>query len=82
MCTYGQAFASVVDRAASQGWEFLNEGANGKPKWGYISRTPGSVLNVVVNSTRETRAVDGVHKMSVMLAYLKSYEKMGMAKFE
>jgi hypothetical protein len=82
MCTYGEAFKDVVDVESSTGWEFVNEGNAGKQKWGFISYKPGSVLKVVVNSTRETVAVEGPNKMSVMLAYLKSYNKMGMAKFE
>jgi hypothetical protein len=95
MCTYGEAFKPLADGAASPGWQFINEGKRGAAKWGYISTTPGSVLKIVVNSMRSTgdaaaaaaaaaagAAGDRDEKMNVMLAYLKSYEGMGMAKFE
>jgi hypothetical protein len=91
MCIYGEAFKPLADAAASPGWQFINEGKRGAAKWGYISTTPGSVLKIVVNSMRNqgepaaaaaAAAVEGDQQMNVMLAYLKSYEGMGMAKFE
>jgi hypothetical protein len=90
MCTYGEAFKPLTDVAGSSGWQFINEGKRGAAKWGYISTTPGSVLKIVVNSMRSqgegaaaaAAAAEGDQQMNVMLAYLKSYEGMGMAKFE
>jgi hypothetical protein len=89
MCTYGEAFKPLADAAASSGWQFINEGKRGAAKWGYISTTPGSVLKIVVNSMRSKgeaaaagAAAGSDEQMNVMLAYLKSYEGMGMAKFE
>jgi hypothetical protein len=40
----------------------------------------GSVLHMVINSTRQSGGKD--ERTNVMIAYLKSYEKMGKAKFE
>ena len=103
MCTYGEGFRPLVDAAASPGWAFINEGRPDSPKWGFISRQPGSVLKIRVNTMREQQH-DGTsgdsstsgdrssssssssgsrgEPMNVMLAYLKSYEGMGMASFE
>lgn len=82
MCTYGEAFKPLADAAASSGWEFINEGRPGSPKWGYISTTPGSQLKLVVNSMRDPGSGAASQPMNVMLAYLKSYDGMGVAKFE
>jgi hypothetical protein len=112
MCTYGEAFKPLAVESASSGWEFLDEGKPGAPKWGYISKQPGSTLKIRVNSMREDpqeeQQEDGSgtggdssgsrggssgpdsdsssskrksEPMNVMLAYLKSYEGMGMASF-
>lgn len=53
MCTYGEGFKPLVDSAASSGWEFINEGKPGAPKFGFISTQPGSVLKIKVNSVRD-----------------------------
>lgn len=90
MCTYGAAFKQLADMQASKDWQFVDEGKKGAPKWGYISTMPGSVLRIVVNSTRgqgsspaaPTQATPDKKPTNVMLAYLKSYNGMGMAKFE
>lgn len=86
MCTYGKGFRPLVDAAASSGWDFVNEGKPGAPKLGYISRQPGSVLKIRVNSMRGQGGTgsdsSSSERMNVMLAYLKSYEGMGMASFE
>ena len=31
-----------------QGWEWLNEGKNGRHKWGYISTVPGTSMEILV----------------------------------
>jgi uncharacterized membrane protein YgcG len=81
MCVYGEAFAENVDLSKSKGFELINEGGNvKKPKWGFVSTQPGSELLVRLNTTRTTSARDGDQRMNVMLAYLKSYEHMGVAK--
>lgn len=83
MCTYGEGFKPLMDASASKGWDFINEGRPGSPKWGYISRQPGSTLKIRVNSMREQNSGSSTGQpMNVMLAYLKSYDGMGMASFE
>jgi hypothetical protein len=95
MCTYGEGLKPLVDAAASKGWDFVDEGKPGAPKWGCVSREPGSVLKIKLNSQQEQGGTSGDddnisgssssgsgQRMSVMLAYLKSYEGMGMANFE
>ncbi|KAF6266240.1 hypothetical protein COO60DRAFT_1632898 [Scenedesmus sp. NREL 46B-D3] len=82
MCTYGEAFKPLVDTSASSGWLFINEGKRGAAKWGYISSTPGSRGGGTAAAAAEQDDGAGDEKMNVMLAYLKSYEGMGMAKFE
>jgi len=42
MCRYGEEFAPLVDLKRSKGWGFINEGGAKKPKWGFISTTPGA----------------------------------------
>lgn len=79
-CLYGAEFAPLVDAGRSSGWEFINEGGPKKPKWGFISNAPGSVLRIVANTTRATGGPG--ERTNVMVAYLKSYERMGRARFE
>jgi hypothetical protein len=82
MCTYGEGFRPLVDAAASMGWRWVDEGRPGAPKWGFVSRTPGSLLRIRVNSMRDKAAGKAAElPMNVMLAYLKSYQGMGMASF-
>jgi hypothetical protein len=81
MCVYGEAFAENVDVGASRGFDLVNEGGNAKkPKWGFVAAEAGSELIVRMNTTRTTPARDGDQRMNVMLAYLKSYEHMGVAR--
>jgi hypothetical protein len=81
MCVYGEAFAESVDLGASRDFELVNEGGNvKKPKWGFVATKPGAELIVRLNTTRTTTARDGDQRMNVMLAYLKSYEHMGVAR--
>lgn len=39
MCFQGPSIQSIV--TAAQGWEFVNEGTERKPKTGYVAKTPG-----------------------------------------
>ena len=39
MCVQGFNFPQVITSA--EGWEFINEGTDKKPKTGYVTRTPG-----------------------------------------
>jgi hypothetical protein len=76
LCLMGPALKSerVI---ASQGWDWVNESKSARPKWGYVSTTPGKRLEVKLNTT----ATSGGREREVMvkLAYLASYEHMGMA---
>jgi hypothetical protein len=76
-CFVGDVFRSdaVIGQPAS--WEWVNESRSQRPKWGYVSKTPGSVLKLKVNSTASTG--DPKHSVLVQLGYLKSYEHMGKA---
>lgn len=66
---------AVLGKPAS--WEWINESKSQRPKWGYVSRTPGAVLKIRVNTTASTG--DPKHPVLVQLGYLKSYEHMGKA---
>lgn len=39
MCIQGFNFPQAITSA--EGWEFINEGTDQKPKTGYVTRTPG-----------------------------------------
>ncbi|KAI8470157.1 MAG: SGNH hydrolase-type esterase domain-containing protein [Monoraphidium minutum] len=50
VCFHAEDFAgSVVSR--DHGWEWVNEGTDNSPKWGYVSKTPGSVLKVRLDTS-------------------------------
>jgi len=54
-CFIGDQFVQSV--IASTGWEWKNDSpAKNRPKWGYISTVPGSVLRVRVNTTAANSA--------------------------
>jgi hypothetical protein len=44
VCFHGDDFQSTV--VNSGGWDWVNEGTEASPKWGYVSTKPGSVLRV------------------------------------
>ena len=46
LCLQQDMLAPHVLEAA--GWEYVNEGTDAKPKKGYVSKTPGSVLKLKV----------------------------------
>ena len=69
---------------SSLGWEWVDEGfpmSNGLPhhKFGYVSTLPGSKLTLMMDATLGGFAGAADGSVQVMLAHLKSYEKMGMA---
>eukprot|EP00195_Chlamydomonas_chlamydogama_P016102 CAMPEP_0202891718 /NCGR_PEP_ID=MMETSP1392-20130828/1712_1 /ASSEMBLY_ACC=CAM_ASM_000868 /TAXON_ID=225041 /ORGANISM="Chlamydomonas chlamydogama, Strain SAG 11-48b" /LENGTH=508 /DNA_ID=CAMNT_0049575555 /DNA_START=27 /DNA_END=1553 /DNA_ORIENTATION=+ len=91
-CFISQHFTDTV--VGKDGWEWINESKTERPKWGFVSKVPGSVLKIKID-TRATAApltaggtaVAGQAGVStgevlVELAYLKSYEHMGKAKVE
>jgi DNA polymerase alpha subunit B len=76
-CFVGEAFRSAAVKGKPKGWAWLNESKTPRPKWGYVSSKPGSLLRVAVNTTASSGAAD--HPVLVQLAYLRSYEHMGKA---
>lgn len=45
VCFHAEDFLSVVP-SRDRGWEWVNEGTDSSPKWGFVSKTPSSVLKV------------------------------------
>ena len=43
-----------------QGWEWVNESNTKRPKWGYVSTAPGSVLRLKVDTRVLSFSVGGV----------------------
>ena len=76
LCSVGPAFKSesVIE---AEGWEWVNESKNERPKWGYVCNTPGKELKVRVSTKATSGAKD--EKVMVKFAYLASYENMGVA---
>jgi hypothetical protein len=44
--------------ASHEGFKFVNEGKAGKPKWGYVSTTPGSKLRIHINTTMHNSSME------------------------
>lgn len=76
-CFVGDAFRAKAVLGTPRDWEWVNESQGLRPKWGYVSTQPGSVLEMLVNSTASSGEVD--HLVLIQLAYLRSYEHMGKA---
>jgi hypothetical protein len=76
-CFVGEAFKikAVVGRPVD--WEWVNESHTLRPKWGYVSTRPSSVLQMNLNTTASTG--DPNHQVLVQIGYLASYEHMGKA---
>ncbi|EFJ45735.1 hypothetical protein VOLCADRAFT_105823 [Volvox carteri f. nagariensis] len=81
VCLVGHTFTSLVTYA--QGWSWVNEGTEEKPKWGYVATEPGSRLVVRLP---DTLPPGGRHAAAaavpVLLHYLQSYAGMGKARVE
>ncbi|GLI65300.1 hypothetical protein VaNZ11_008793 [Volvox africanus] len=80
LCLMGENFrASAMD---IQGFEWLNEGRSAlAPKWGYIATVPNASIVFTISHTAITNETAGHVRASVLviLAYLRSYENMGVA---
>ncbi|GFR51942.1 hypothetical protein Agub_g14463 [Astrephomene gubernaculifera] len=75
VCSSGRSFTEHV--LSNLGWEWRNEGTPWKPKWGFVTYTPGSKLTLRVNTLRP--AIDPTARIPVLIHYLSSYDKMGTA---
>lgn len=64
--------------AKPEGFDFVNEGTDIKPKKGYVATKPGAVLRLKVN-TKQTSGVEASKPVPVLIGYLKSYAHMGIA---
>jgi hypothetical protein len=75
-CFIGPEFKakSVV---SATGWEWINESKTARPKWGYVSKQPGSKLVFQVDA----RASSGNTSAPVLVqvGHLSSYQHMGKA---
>ncbi|GLC42202.1 hypothetical protein PLESTM_001303100 [Pleodorina starrii] len=80
-CIAGERFRSQV--LSHKGWEWVNEGTEEKPKWGYVTTTSGSSLLVRVNTTQGSTldaATLANATMPVIVQFLRSYTRdMGFA---
>ncbi len=61
-----------------KGFEYINEGTEIKPKRGFVSNTPGSMLKIRIDTTSRKP----VGSVPVYLAYLRSYTRMGIATLD
>ena len=73
LCLHDELFKTVVIEHG--GWDFIDEGRPDKPKRGFVSTQPGSKLRIQINTTRDHSG----KPVPTILAYLKSYDGMGMA---
>ncbi|GIL56585.1 hypothetical protein Vafri_11927 [Volvox africanus] len=80
ICLMGENFrASAVD---VQGFEWLNEGRSPlAPKWGYTATVPNASIAFTISHSATTNETARHVQASVLviLAYLRSYENMGVA---
>ncbi|GIL91193.1 hypothetical protein Vretimale_18816 [Volvox reticuliferus] len=76
MCLCGDLFSSAVASNASEGFAFVNEGSEWKPRWGYVATQPRARLVMRFDTRRPHLPPD--HRVSLYLHYLKSYEHMGV----
>ena len=78
MCLHQELMKRVVVEP-HDGWDFVNEGTERKPKKGYVSNQTGSVLMFDINTWRGGDNHDG--RVKVMVAHLVSYDLvMGQAR--
>jgi hypothetical protein len=75
--------AQVV--VAQEGFAFVNERPGAvllNEKWGWISDKPGSWAELEFDSTTAVQGPLSTDTNEVLVAFLKSYEKMGQARVE
>ncbi|GIL84953.1 hypothetical protein Vretifemale_13581 [Volvox reticuliferus] len=80
-CLVVEAFANLS--IFSEGWQWINEGTDTKPKWGFVSTIPGSELILRlgrpgVNGLAAAAVVKNA-TFPLLMHYLGSYTSMGQA---
>lgn len=77
-CFVGPAFVSKCVQS-SEGWAWVDEAKNTsrRPKWGFVSTTPKTKLVIKINTTASAGIKE--YPVLIQLAYLRSYEHMGIA---
>lgn len=73
-CAYQEELKKYV--VSHDGWDFINEGTEEKPKKGYVSHTPGSTIVMKAPLPPAGQVNSAV---MVFVTYLKSYTPMGSA---
>lgn len=73
-CLMGESFKELVK--SQEGFEWINEGTDKKQKWGYISKTPGSWAEIVLN-TNVAKGLAPGDNVTLAIGHLQSYEHMG-----
>lgn len=79
-CFIGMHFVDTVKE--KEGFDWINESKTDRPKWGFVANTTGSFLRIHIDtvSASKTESVGDDDKVIVELAYLRSYENMGIGK--
>ncbi|KAI3426970.1 hypothetical protein D9Q98_006914 [Chlorella vulgaris] len=84
-CLVGKLFKQQV--VAAKGFEWVNEGTQDKPKWGYVGKHPNATLRFTVNTATATAAASTEGGVAIDVTqipthvgvlYLRSYQGMGM----
>lgn len=75
-CVQQDLLPSVIAKA--EGFDFVNEGTEAKPKKGYVATKAGATLKLKLN-TQQTSGVAANKPVPVLIGYLKSYVHMGIA---
>lgn len=67
-CLVGKLFKQQV--VAAKGFEWVNEGTQDKPKWGYVGKHPNATLRFTVNTATATAAAstEGVRRLRAVCA--------------
>ncbi|GIL60750.1 hypothetical protein Vafri_15279 [Volvox africanus] len=85
-CLVGHKFFKMC--IFNAGWQWLNEGTESKPKWGFVSAAPGNALVLRLGSPGDgdvasaAAANHGNATFPVLLQFLASYKSMGQADMD
>lgn len=75
MCLINERFVAAV--VSTEGFVYLDEGTEDKPRWGYVANTTGAKLVMRFNTMRPSMRPEDL--VSLYFHHLKSYEHMGAA---